>query len=285
MSVTTLAAVEEQIQKYWAPRYSKQLRESLLLGSLVNKEYQGEIKKGGDEVTVSQIMAATGELRTVGVDADGFASESAQMMEVKIKADKRAIASFEFQDLVSLQSQLDQEDPQVLEALNFGMEKQINDYLYSLVNPSTSAPDHLISGVTDFNATQLGACRTLAAQAKWMKMPGWYALLDPQYYGDILNATTLVSTDYGATDAPLIGGQVALKRLGFNVFEDNSRSADFGLLFHPDFLHMVTQTQVQIKLSDLHSQKKFGVLMSVDIIFGAKLGIEGNKKHIKVYNT
>jgi len=48
---------------------------------------------------------------------------------------------------------------------------------------------------------------------------------------------------------------------------------------------MVTQTQVQIKLSDLHSQKKFGVLMSVDIIFGAKLGIEGNKKHIKVYNT
>lgn len=282
MSVTTLSAVQEQIQKYWAPRYSKQLRESLLLGSLVNKEYKGEIKEGGDEVTVSQIMAATGELRTVGVDADSFSSESAQMMEVKIKADKRAVASFEFSDLVKLQSQLDQEDPQVLEALNFGMEKQINDYLYSLVNPSTSAPDHLVSGVTDFNASQLGACRTLAAQAKWMKNPGWYALLDPQYYGDILNAVTLVSSDYGATDAPIIGGNVALKRMGFNIFEDNSRAADYGLLFHPDFLHMVQQTEVQIKVSDLHSQKKFGVLLSVDLIFGAKLGISGNLKHIKV---
>lgn len=282
MSVTTLAALEEQIQKYWSPKYSKQLRESLMLGGLVNKEYKGEIKKGGDEVTVSQIVAATGQLRTVGVDADSFSSESAQMLEVKVKADKRAVASFEFEDTVSLQSQLDQEDPQVLEALNYGMEKQINDYLYSLVNPSTSAPDHLVTGVTDFNSTQLSACRTLAAQAKWMKMPGWYALLDPQYYGDLLNSTTIVSSDFGAGDAPVVGGNIGFKRFGFSIFEDNSRSADYGLLFHPDFMHMVQQTEVQIKISDLHSQKKFGVLLSVDLIFGAKLGISGNLKHIKV---
>jgi hypothetical protein len=285
MSLTDLAVVQEQIQKYWAPRYSKQLRASLLLGSLVNKDYKGEIKKGGDEVTVSQIQAATGEIRTVGVDADSFNSESAQMLEVKVKADKRAIASFEFADLVSLQSQLDQEDPQVLEALNYGMESQINNYLYSLMVPSTSSPDHDISGVTDFNASQLAACRTLAAKAKWMKMPGWYALLDPQYYGDILNAVTLTSSEYGATDAPVIGGQVALKRFGFNIFEDNSRGDDQGFLFHPDTIHLVQQTEVQIKISDLHSQKKFGVLMSVDLIFGAKQGIEGNKKVIKVYNS
>jgi hypothetical protein len=45
------------------------------------------------------------------------------------------------------------------------------------------------------------------------------------------------------------------------------------------------QKQSTFKLSDLHSQKKFGYLLSVDMILGAKLGIDGNKKVIKIYNS
>lgn len=285
MSVTTLAEVANQIQKYWSPLFTKQLRESLLLGGLVDKKYQGSIARQGDTVRVSQVNAPSGQLLTVGVDADSFATEAISTSYLDIKADKRAVAAVEFQDVVELQSQISQSNPEVMESLRYAMAKQINDYLYSLVSPSTSAPDHSISGVTDFNASQLAAVRTLAAQAKWPDMPGWYGLLDPQYYGDMLNATTMVSSDYGASDAPLIGGKVALKRYGFNLIEDNSRSADQGLFFHPDFMHMVTQSEVQVKISDLHSQKKFGVVMSVDMVFGAKLGINGNVKHIKVFNS
>lgn len=284
MSVTTLADVTNQIQKYWSPLFTKQLRESLLLGSLVDKKYDGEIKRQGDTVRVSQINAPSGELKTVGVDADSFSTQAISTSYVDIVADKRAIAAYEFQDLVELQSQISRENPEVMESLKYAMAKQINDYLYSLVNPSTSAPDHLINGVTDFNASQLSAARVLAAQAKWPQNPAWYALLDPQYYGDLLNAQTLTSSDY-VSDQPVVGGVIGTRRFGFQIFEDNSRSADFALLFHPDFLHMVTQQEVQIKISDLHAQKKFGVVMSVDLVFGAKLGIDGNKKHIKVYNT
>lgn len=282
MTTSTLAEVQNQVQKYWAPVYTKQLRANLLLGALVNKQYQGSITRGGDTVRVSQINAPSGELKTVGTDADVFSPEAISTSYVDIVADKRAVASYEFQDLVQLQSQIGQDNPEVMEALNYAMASQINTYLYSLVNPSTSSPDHLLNSVTDFNASQLAACRLLAAQAKWRAEPGWYALLDPSYYSDVMNATTLVSSDYGATDAPTISGQVALKRFGFNIFEDNSRPTDTALLFHPDFLHMVMQSEVQIKISDLHSQKKFGVVMSVDVIFGAKLGINGNVKHIKV---
>jgi hypothetical protein len=284
MSVTTLTEVQYQIQKYWSPLFTKQLRESLLLGSLVDKKYDGEIKRQGDTVRVSQVNAPNGELKTVGVDADSFSPQAVSTSYVDIIADKRAIAAYEFQDLVELQSQISRDNPEIMESLKYAMAKQINDYLYSLVNPSTSAPDHLINGVTDFNASQLSACRVLASQAKWAPNPAWYALLDPQYYGDLLNAQTLTSGDY-VSDQPVVGGIIGTRRFGFQIFEDNSRSADFALLFHPDFLHMVTQQEVQIKISDLHAQKKFGVVMSVDIVFGAKLGIDGNKKHIKVYNT
>lgn len=285
MTTTTLVDVQDQIQKYWSPIFTKQLRENLLLGSLVNKDYEGEIKRQGDTVRVSQINALEGQLLDVGVDADSFQSEAVSTSKIDIVANKRAVAAYKFQDLVEIQSQIDKQDPEIMASLNFAIGKKINDYLYSLVSPSLSAPDHSISGVTDFNASQLSACRILAAQAKWRMDPGWYALLDPQYYGDVLNAQTLTSSDYGASDAPVISGQVAKQRFGFNIFEDNSRSADFGLLFHPDFMHLVTQTSVQVKISDLHPLGQFGYLMSVDMIFGAKLGINGNVKHIKVYNS
>lgn len=281
---STLTEVAAQIEKYWSPIFTKQLRESLLLGSLVNKQYQGAIKQGGDTVRVSQVNALTGQLLTVNTDADSFAAEAISTSYVDIVADKRAVASYKFQDLVSLQSQLSQENPEVMESLKYAMGKQMNDYLYTLVSPSTSAPDHSISGVSDFNAAQLAACRVLAAQAKW-PAGSWYGLLDPQFYGDVMNATTLVNTQYGASDIPTIGGQVSLPRFGFNLLEDNSRSADYGLLFHPDFLHLVMQSSVQVKISDLHALSQFGVLMSIDVIFGAKLGISGNVKHIKVYNS
>jgi hypothetical protein len=83
----------------------------------------------------------------------------------------------------------------------------------------------------------------------------------------------------------MVAGEIATKRFGFNILEDNSRSADFGLFFYPDWCHFVTQQQVQVKVSDLHAQKKFGYVLSVDLVGGAALGVDGDVKHIKVYNT
>ncbi|TXH08943.1 MAG: hypothetical protein E6R04_09620 [Spirochaetes bacterium] len=295
MAVTDLASVSSQIQKFWSPLFMKELREQLLLGALVNKEYDGQIKAQGDTVYVSQINAPTGQLLTVGTNADSFQSEEVSMTRVSIQANKRAVAAFEIQDLANLQSQLEAQDSELRTSLLFAINKQINNYLYTLVSPSTSAPDHLLSGITDMNASQVNATRRLASAAKWGREKGWYMLVDPSYMSDILNAATLTSSDYGASDAPIIGGQVALKRFGFNILEDNSdgilqlspagAGADCALAFHPDFMHMVMQTQPTFQLSSLHSQKKFGYVLSVDIVFGAGLGVAGNKKHIQTYAT
>lgn len=285
MAKTDLAAVTNQIQKYWSPMFTKELRESLLLGALVDRSYQGEIKRGGDTVRVSQVNAPDGQLLTVGTDADTFESEQVSTSYIDIVADKRAVASYEFEDLVSLQSQISMEQSDVRESLMYAMRKQINTYLYSLVSASAATPDHVINGVADLNAAQMSALRVLAGQAKWPGSKPWYALVDPVYYGDIMDDATLASTEYGASDVPTIGGQLGLKRFGFQVFEDNSLAADHGLFFFPDWLHMVMQQEVQVKVSDLHPQKKFGFVLSVDVVFGAKQGIAGDEKHIQVYNS
>jgi hypothetical protein len=285
MATTDINQISEQVQKKWAPLFMKELRESLLLGSLVNKDYEGAIGQEGDTVYVSQINAPQGQLKTVGTDADTFDSSLLSTTRVAVVADKRAVAAFEIADTAMLMSQLNSQESAIRDSLVFAVAQQVNNYLYSLVAPSASSPDHQVTSVTDLNASQLSGVRVLAAQAKWMREKGWYGLIDPVYMGDIMNAQTLVSTDFGASDAPIIGGQVALPRFGFNLLEDNSMNADTALFFHPDFMHLVTQIQPRFKVSDLHSNKKFGMLLSVDMVFGAKLGIQGSLKHITVSNA
>jgi len=285
MASTDINQVSEQVQKKWAPLFMNELRESLLLPSLINKDYEGAIGQEGDTVYVSQINAPTGELRTVGTDADTFGSQLLSTTRVAIVANKRAVASFEIADTAQLMSQLDSHESAIRESLLFAVAQQVNNYCYSLVAASTSAPDHSIASVTDFNAAQISGNRMLAAQAKWSRSKPWYILADPSYYSDILNAATLTSSDYVGSDMPVVGGQIAKQRFGFSIFEDNALPLDQALTFSPDFMGMVMQYQPRFKLSDLHPQKKFGYLLSVDIVFGASRLIQGSVKHIQTFNS
>jgi len=280
MAITNIGDVSNQVIKRWAPMFTKELRQSNILVDLLDKSYQGDIQNQGDTVYVSQINAPTGELLTVGTDADSFSSEQLSMSRVTIQANKRAVAAFEFEDLAILQSQLDSQDSEIRESLLYAVSSQINTYLYSLMVPSASAPDHQIVS-TDMNSATVSAARTLAATAKWPNNQPWYGVLDPSYYSDVLNDTTLASSDFGGQDRPVIGGQVSLPRYGFQLVEDNSLSTDTGYFFYKDCMHLVMQTMPTFKISDLHAQKKFGYLISVDVIFGAALGVSGDNKMIK----
>ena len=295
MSATLVNELSDQAQKFWAPMMVDELKETAILPTLVSKAYDGEIKNGGDTVYISMVEAADGSIKTIGVDHQSYSSEKLKTQRKAVVANKIIEATFELDSLIDLQTQLGSPEGQskIRAALNKGLELQLNKYLYSLVSPSLAAPDHSIAGVTDFNASQVLANRLLAAQAKWGE--GWWLLLDPSYMNDFLSATTLVSSDYVGSDLPIIGGKKPYSRFGFNIMEDNSvamsqlsptaAGADLALAFHPDFMYLVMQTAPTIKISDLHANKQRGYLLSAEIIVGAGLGIEGDKKHIVTYNV
>lgn len=285
MSATKLVDVTQQIQKFWSSLFMEELRAKTLIAGLVNKDYEGQIRAQGDTVKVSQINAIPGQNRTVGTDADSFTTNPLTTSYVDVKADRRAVAAVEVEDLVQLQSQIQIEQnggpasPLRLKLVE-SIDKIMNDYIYSLVAPSTASPDHLLGSVSDFNKAALLNVRKAAAAAKWDKTKGWWMLCDPSYYNDLLSDTTMTSKDYIKEDAPTVGGQIVDKRFGFNILEDDGLAVDQALAFHPDFLHLVKQTEVRFKVSDLHSNNKFAHLISADIVYGAKLGIDGAKKHI-----
>lgn len=283
MASTNLGDVQYQVEKYWAPVAMKQLRESLLLGSMVNKDYQGSLKRGGDTVRVYQVNAPTASTTTIGTtNSNVFTPSAVSTSYVDIVANKHVTAAYEIADEVELMSLLSQDNPEVIQSLVFSVEKAVNTALYTAMVPSSAAPDHLLNSITDMNNSQLLAIRQLAAAAKWDTMKGWYGLIDPSYYSDVLAAQTLVSSDFGAADAPVISGKLGLRRYGFQIFEDNSLATDVGYFFHPDAVHLVMAKELAIKVSDLHPTGKHGYMLSVDLIFGTALGIDGGKKCIKV---
>lgn len=292
MSMTNLYDLQAQIQKAWAPMFVDELKEQALLPNLVNKEYSGDIKKQGNEVTVSMIRNATGSKKSINAAGDHLTidSEKIATVNVDVKADTVFEAAFEIDDLVDLQNQLGSPDGQskIRQALLKGIELQLNKHLYELVAPTTAT-----SGVTDFNASQILNLRKLASQAKWPQDNRWL-LADPSYMNDILSAQTLTSSDY-VDDRSVVAGQIVNRRFGFNILEDNSdamkyispteATADLAIAFHPDFMLLVMQREPTFKLSDLHSNKQRGYLLSVDMIGGAKLGVEGADKHLTVYDA
>ncbi len=299
MGSTLLADVSDQVQKFWSPMMQSELLETNILANLTNREYQGDIKKEGDTVYVSQIDRPTATRKTVGEGHEYFSTNKLSTQRVAITADQVISVSYEFDDLVDLQSQIGSADSMIRQSMVEAINIELNNYLYSLVSPSTLSPDHLVDSVTDFNASQLNSVRKLASQAKWMKTGGWYGLLDPQYYSDLLNAATLTSTD-NVNEQPVVGGVFGTRRFNFNLFEDNSdglisamkrldgsstATEDAGLFFHPDFMGTVMSEDITFKVGDLVSNKQFGYVIVAKMVVGAKLLNDGDLKHIFVYNT
>jgi hypothetical protein len=282
MGTTRLEDVQDQIQTKWSALFMQEFLESHLLASLVNKDYEGEIRQRNDTVVVSQIVSPKDtKLRTIGSDADSFESRKLETLKVDLKADKRATESYEFEDLIDIQTIIDTNDPKIRQSMMFSVGKQINDYLYSLVAPSASSPNHQITGVANLDSANMLNVRTLASQAHWPAQERWL-LADPEYYSDIVADQSYSETDFAGMDIPGMTGRVGARRYGFNVLEDDSRPSQEALAFHPDWLLLAMQTEPRFKISDLHSNKQFGFVLSVDLVFGATLGINGANKHITV---
>ncbi len=272
----------QQVIKYWSARTTQQLREKLLLGGLVSKEYQGEIKAQGDSVKIYSVNAPSATVTTVGTaNSNVFTGAALSTSYVDLQINKIATAAYEFSSENEMLSLLSSNNPEVIQSLVYAVEKAINSHIYSVMIPSVAAPDHTINLVTNFDNSQLLACRLLAATAKWDKSKPWYGLLDPSYYNDQLAVQTNVSSDF-VSDQPVVGGVMATKRYGFTLFEDDSLATDTAYIFHPDAVNFVMAQDLKVQVSDLHPTGKHGVMLSVSAMYGAALGIDGAKKCIKV---
>jgi hypothetical protein len=273
------------VQDFWAPLFEKELRESSLwLGILQDPRYTLEKVRGGDTYKISYINKPSSTIRTIGTDADTYETNTLSTTQVDLKITKRATSAYKIEDLADLMSQLESADSEIRMALLADVRKQVNDYIKSLISPSSASPDHVLSGVSDFNLSQLSIVRTAAAVAKWGSSgEPWYLLADPTYFSDMVDDTTLASAEaMGIGTSPIIEGRFAVKRMGFNILEDDSLDTDNAFAFIPSFMRVIAG-QPRFKLSDLHVKGEFGYNLSVDMVVGAKQ--LSDTRVIRTYNS
>lgn len=283
MSTTQLDDINAQIQTNWSKIAMQELRESFILPNLVSKKYEGEIREENDTVRIYQVNAPTSELKTVGTDEDTFTANKLSTSYVDLVADRRAVSAYKFNDLIQVQSILDPaNNPEIRMSLMHDIGSQINTYLYSLIVPSASSPDHTIGSTSAMSNTVMADMREAAALAHWPKNEPFYHLMSPHYMSDFLADNNMVNADYGFSDQARIFGQPSVQRYGFTNFEDNSVTAASSISFVPSALLYAAQYEPRIKISDLHPLGQFGFLLSIDLVFGSKLSIDGDKKCYKV---
>jgi len=101
----------------------------------------------------------------------------------------------------------------------------------------------------------------------------------------------LTNGDFGASDTPVIGGQIVLPRYGWNIVMDNSAAMKthlnggtpgVALAFIPGFMAYLNGYESRVKVSDAHSNCEWRFRMTVDSVFGAGLLNDGADKCIVV---
>jgi hypothetical protein len=282
---TNIGDVSEQIQKFWAPLGASQLVQNNPMLNIVNRNYEGNLQAKGDTVYVSVLRPMTGQTQTVGVDADTFAPSKVSMVRTAITANRVFSMSVELESLVQLQSLLDSNDAQLREMMMQAVSDQINKHIYSFVKASVTDGSTGDYNVSTLSKTELRGARVYAGKNKWPKDGNWFGLLDPAYWGDITVDSTLASIDF-VGETPIAGTTTFRKLLDFNIAEDNCLGTSQGLFFHRDWMYFVMQQMPTWKVSDLHSNYKRGILLSVDVVGGAALNAyAGNELHYPVYAT
>lgn len=289
MADTTLTEVANQIQEFWNPVFAEELRLKQIFPALVDASDRiapGSIISQGNKVRVSQVNEMTGVNQAASVCT--YVTEALATQNIDVTIDQRAYAALSFCDTVELQSQINLQRADVREAMIRGMLGQINTFLYGLVAPTTTQ-----SAVASINAAKLTELGQLADDAGWPEDDRWL-LVDPLYKKNLLDDATLTSADFGATDRPVIGGQMVLERYGWKILMDNSAAfktalnggaAGVALAFTRNFMHYIPQVDTRFKLSDAHSNNEFVIKATVDSIYGAGLGNEGADRHIVVKST
>jgi len=275
MGVTSYTVVDAQglVQDFWGKLFDKELREATLWPAVLHDpNYTMERIAGGDTVKITTLKKPTSTIRTIGTDADTFDTNILDTDQVDLKVNKRPVSGVEFEDLAIIMSQLEDKDSEIKAALLADVQQQANDWIKGLISPSASTPDHVLTSVTDFNIGQLSAVRLLSAKAHWRQsgLP-WYLFVDPTYYSDLIDDTSLTSSNItnAAGPSPIVTGNFNnVQRFGYNIVEDDSLATDTGFGFISSFMKVIMGAP-RFKISDLHPQKKFGFIISCDFPMGS----------------
>lgn len=254
------------IPEIWSAKFYDVLQASLPFIDSVDRNYEGEIQNLGDTVNISTIP----DFSTATLLGEGAAGDAEA---VTVTGQQLVINSRAFKDvIITKKSQMQSLEfmDKLRDKMIYAILKKMQADIISAIVPSASAPDHQIaydSGSTLALADILEAKELLDA-ADVME-DNRMCVLGSAQVNDLFNITGFISRDFIPAGSPITSGQFVTPICGFmpkmtTVVSSTSR------FFHPSFLTMAVQQQLQINEYDLGVEGVRGKRVNADILYGIK---------------
>jgi hypothetical protein len=221
-----MAGLEGFIREIWANDVRLGLQRKTVFGNVVNHDYEGEIRKGGDTVRASGISNVTVGTYVKNVDMD--------VQRLEDDAQLITISEADYFNCVVDAVDIALGNPKVVEAGMVNAQGQLKNAmdlfiagLYggasaSNLIGSTASPK--LPNNTDGDAQNVVKLMTLARQALTKSdasADDRWIVVSPEYYSLLLNDKRFSAVDQSGSEAGLRQGFVG-RCMGFEVYESNN---------------------------------------------------------------
>jgi len=258
--------VSALVPELWSSDYYDALLAELPMADTVSRDYEGIIQNLGDTVNVSQ-FPEFGDAVEVAEDQKNDAA-AITVSNIQLIINKRVAQDFIITNLALRQSLPAMQ--KLKELAIYSIMKKIQSLIIALIVPNASGPDHTLaygSGTTLALSDALAAKELLDNQD--VPLSNRHLCMGAAQMNDLFNITGFTSTDFGASNAPLINGSLPSQILGFNP-HFSSLFGNTTYWYHSSFFQMAAQEGMNVKEYDQGGDGKRSVRVNCDTLLGMK---------------
>lgn len=254
------------VPEVWSGKFFDVALPALPFNGSVSRDYEGEIQDMGDTVNISTVPEfdeAIDLAESARNDADAVTISQQQLV-----INHRLVKDFIVTKRAQLQS-LPMMD-KLRDHAVFAILKKMHSIILGDIAPSTAAPDHdasfdsgttlaLIDIVNGKKALDAADCPSMGRKMN----------CGTSQFNDLFLISGFTSRDYIPQGSPLPSGEIATPVLGFEV-DMSSELGDTAYLFHPSFMTMAIQEDLDVRAYDLGVEGKRAARVNTDLLFGVK---------------
>lgn len=242
---TTTAAVF--IPEIWSANVKMAVESNLVMGKLVLRDYEGDIKEKGDTVRIQEISNLTVSDKAAGTDVD---FEAITEVDQTIVINKHKYAAFKEEDIVAIQSNVNLME-KYTGKIAYGLSKQVDSdllALYANLSQSVGADNTDITETTFLAAIEL----LDLADAPETERYGVFHAGQKAAFLAVDQFVRHDATGIGGQMNPIVKGQFGTLYgvdLYFttNVTTTGSPAGDHNLVFHKEAFALAMQRDVRIQ--------------------------------------
>lgn len=265
-------AITNFIPTVWSPRILENVRTSLVFGgpTVVNRDYEGEIRGAGDTVKINNIGALTVGTYTENSDIDAPEALSDDTRSLVI--DQQRYTNFQLDDVDRAQANVNLMDAAMRESA-YALAKDMDQYLSGLMADDATDATGDITATTPDKDTAYENFVDLMAKLDEADCPrdGRFIVINPAYMGLLLRDQRFIDAGASGSTAALTNGRIG-RAAGFDVFSSNLLpDVDGDKVIFAGHRNATTVAEQVNKVEAYRLEQRFADGVKVLMVYGAKV--------------